>query len=267
MMRLEQLPPSPPLRSLVSGFEERSALFGQTSLTHPLPARPDLFIEIYLAEPYRVSHQHQDFETSPDVALVGPHGVGTTRLLMAGEIKAFSIRFQPGAVHRLIRFDMTAIANHGVAMSDVFGKLTHGLRDVVLGAADFPGRVAAAERWLGNVFREIRPLDRIDLSARILLESGGQKRINALADWAGLSERQFTRRFAAQVGLNPKLYARAIRLNATLKARQSQPHATWTELAHAAGYADQAHFVRECRELTNASPSEFFANWTRIPST
>jgi hypothetical protein len=49
MMVLERLPPSPSLRSLVFGFEERSAHFGQTSLTHPLPARPDLFIEIYLA--------------------------------------------------------------------------------------------------------------------------------------------------------------------------------------------------------------------------
>ena len=267
MMLLERLPPSPSLRSLVSGFEERSAHFGQTSLTHPLPARPDLFIEIYLAEAYRVSHRRQDFERSPQVGLVGPHGVGTTRLLMSGEIKAFSIRFQPGALHRLIRFDMNAIANHGVAMADVFGRSSNGLRDAVLGAADFAGRVAAAERWLGNIQRDARPLDRIDIAGRILLESGGQKRIDGLAEWAGRSERQFTRRFAAQVGLNPKLYARAIRLNALLKTRRSQPQATWTELAHAAGYADQAHFVRECRDLTGSSPSAFFADWTRIPST
>lgn len=267
MMLLECLPPSPALRSLVSGFEERRAHFGKASLTHPLPARPDLFIEIYLAEPYRVSHQRQDFETSPEVALVGPHGVGTTRLLLAGEIKAFSIRFQPGAIHRLIRFDMNSIANHGVAMADVFGRMTIGLRDAVFGAADFPSRVAAAERWLGSMLREARPIDRIDIAARMLIESGGQKRINALAEWAGLSERQFARRFVAQVGLTPKLYARAIRLNTMLKARQSRPEATWTELAHAAGYADQAHFVRECRELTNSSPSAFFADWIRISST
>ncbi len=267
MMQLEQLPPSPALRSVVSGFEERSAHFGQMSLTHPLPARPDLFIEIYLAEPYRVSHGRQEFETSPEVALVGPHGVGTTRLLMAGEIKAFSIRFQPGAIHRLIRFDMIAIANRGVAMADVFGRLTNGLRDAVLGAAGFSGRVAASERWLGNMLRDARPVDRIDIAARMLLESGGQRRVDALAEWAGLSERQFTRRFATQVGMNPKLYARAIRLNAVLKRRLSRPQATWTELAHAAGYADQAHFVRECRELTNSSLAAFFADWTRIPST
>ena len=149
MMLLERLQPSPALRSVVSGFEERNAHLGQAGLTHPLPARPDLFIEIYLAEPYRVSRQRQDFEIAPEVTLVGPHGVGTTRLLMAGEIRAFSIRFEPGAIHRLIGIDMSLIANHGVAMADVFGRMTTGLRYAVPDAADFPGRVAAAERWLG----------------------------------------------------------------------------------------------------------------------
>ncbi len=104
---------------------------------------------------------------------------------MAGEIKAFSIRFQPDAIHRLIRFDMNIIANHGVAMADVFGRMTTSLRDPVLGAADFPGRVAAAERWLGSMSREARPIDRIDIAARVLLESGGQRRIDALAEWTG----------------------------------------------------------------------------------
>ncbi len=266
-MLLQSLPSSPALQSLVSGFEERSAYFGEESHTHPLPARPDLFIEIYLAERYRVSHQHQDFELSPEISLVGPHGVGTTRLLLAGEIRAFSVRLQPGAIHRLIRMDMTSLANHGVAMADVFGRMTIGLRDAVLEAVDFPGRVAAAERWLGHIAREARAVDRIDIAAQMLLRSNGQMRVEALAQWAGLSERQFARRFATQVGLNPKLYSRTIRLNAVFEARRKLPEARWTDLAHAAGYADQAHFVRECRDLTGAPPRAFFANWARIPST
>jgi AraC-like DNA-binding protein len=266
-MRVLSSPVSPALRSLVSGFEERIAHFGETSLTHPLPARPDLFIEIYLAERYRVSHRHQDFDLSPEVSLVGPHGTGTTRLLMAGEIRAFSIRLRPGAIHRLIGLDMRTIADEGVAMADVFGRLTEGLRDAVFGAPDFSARVAAAERWLGQMVDGTRPVDRIDMAARMLLRSGGQIRIEALARWADLSERQFARRFSAQVGLSPKHYARTVRLNAILEARRRRPETRWTDLAYDAGYADQAHFVRECRELTGAPPSAFFADWARLPST
>lgn len=266
-MRLQRLLASSALRSLVSGFEERSAQFGEASLTHPLPARPDLFIEIYLAERYRASHDYRDFATSPEVSLVGPHGVGTTRLLMSGEVKAFSIRLQPGAIHRLVGLDMRQIANEGVAMADVFGQIATGLRDAVFGATDFPARVAAAERWFGRMADDIRPVDRIDLAARLLLRSGGQIRIDALSDWTDLSDRQFARRFARQVGLAPKHYARTVRLSAILDARRRRPMARWADLAHAAGYADQAHFARECRDLTGASPSTFFADWTRIGAT
>ncbi|MFT3976586.1 MAG: helix-turn-helix domain-containing protein [Sphingomonas bacterium] len=266
-MRLQRLPASPALRSLVSAFEERTAHFGEANLTHPLPARPDLFIEIYLAEQYRASHDNQEFTISPEVSLVGPHGVGTTRLLMSGEVKAFSIRLQPGAIHRLIGLDMRHIANEGVAMADVFGQITTGLRDAVFSATDFPARVTAAERWFGGMWNDLRPVDRIDMAARLLLRSGGQTRIDALSDWAGLSERQFNRRFSRQVGLAPKHYARTARLSALLDARRRRPTARWTDLAYAAGYADQAHFVRECRDLTGASPLPFFADWTRIGAT
>ncbi|KQX24264.1 MULTISPECIES: helix-turn-helix domain-containing protein [unclassified Sphingomonas] len=266
-MLLHKQPAQPQLRSLVSRFEERIAHFREASLTHPLPARPDLFIEIYLAENYRVSQQGGAFEMSPEVSLVGPHGVGTTRLLMAGEIKAFSIRFRPGAIHRLVGLDMTVIANRGVDMADVFGRLAAGLRDAVLGAADFAARVAAAERWLARLADGARAADQVDLAARLLLRSGGRIRVDVLAGWAELSERQFARRFAAQVGLSPKLYARTIRLNATLEARRRRPEAHWTNLAHESGYADQAHFTRECRDLTGAPPSTFFDQWARLPST
>lgn len=265
-MLLQRLPPSPALQSFVSGFEERSARFHQASLTHPLPARPDLFIEIYLAEPYCVSQGSRAFETLPELSLVGPHGVGSTRLLMAGEIRAFSIRFQPGAVHRFLRLDMTTIANRGVPVADVFGPLTASLRDAVLRAPSFLARVAAAERWLGQLSFQTRALDRVDVAAQKLLRSGGQARVDELATWAGLSERQFARRFATQVGLNPKLYSRTVRLNALLKARREMPDLSWTELAYQHGYADQAHFVRECRDLTGAPPATFFADWARLSS-
>ena len=107
----------------------------------------------------------------------------------------------------------------------------------------------------------------VDLAARLLLRSGGQVRIDRLAGWAGLSDRHFARRFTRQVGLAPKLYARTVRLNAALEARRERPDAQWTALAHAAGYADQAHFVRDCRELTGATPSVFFPAWAEFAQT
>ncbi|MFG6284305.1 AraC family transcriptional regulator [Sphingomonas sp. S6] len=258
---------SAPLRHLASCYEERSAAFAGETLTHPLPARPDQFIEIYCADRYRVSHDGGAAEISPEVSLVGPHGRGHVRLLLAGEIRAFSIRLRPGTLHRLCGINMAELANRGVDLVDVLGPLTAELRDGVLRASDFEGRVVAAEDWLRRWSGGGGRPDQIDIAARLLLRFGGQVRIDRLASWAGLSERQFSRRFIRQIGLPAKLYARTIRLNTILQARQVRPEARWTDLAYAAGYADQAHFTRECAELTGAAPTLFFPAWARIAQT
>lgn len=257
-MQLTRAPASPPLRSLLRGFEERHGLFAGGCVTHRLPARPDLFLEIYLAERYGVERDGVPIEFSPELALVGPQDRGHTRLLLAGEIRAFSIRFQPGAVHRLARIAMPLLINQGLPAGEVFGPLAAKLRDAVLGAADFLSRVAAAERWIAALAGQVAPPDPIDHAARLLLRAGGQLRIERLAQATGMSQRHFARRFARQVGLSPKFYARTVRLNALFAARQARPAASWAELAHQAGYADQAHFIRECHELAGAAPTAFF---------
>jgi AraC-like DNA-binding protein len=73
--------------------------------------------------------------------------------------------------------------------------------------------------------------------------------MDSLVQRSGLSARQFQRRFTAQVGLSPKLYARTIRFDAALIAHRDTPAKPWTEIVHEAGYFDHAHFVRERHAL------------------
>ncbi|MEA2142994.1 MAG: hypothetical protein QOI64_1424, partial [Solirubrobacteraceae bacterium] len=72
-------------------------------------------------------------------------------------------------------------------------------------------------------------------------------RIEALAGEAGLSARQLRRRFERAVGYAPKRLARVLRLQRALGAARAGDELALA--AAAAGYADQAHFAHECREL------------------
>ena len=67
-----------------------------------------------------------------------------------------------------------------------------------------------------------------------------------------LSERQLARRFVDRVGISPKTFTRVMRLQraATLLAEGALPSAA----ASRAGYADQAHFTRDSRELAGITP-------------
>ncbi|MEG3087764.1 helix-turn-helix domain-containing protein [Sphingomonas sp. PB4P5] len=261
-MRVRNATAGRAIRSFVSAFSERRAVLNGDVVTKPLPARPDQFIEIYLADRYGVSHDGGPHEASPDLVVVGPQSYRRTQLLMSGDIDVFTIRFQPGGFHALFGIDMSALVDEGVVASDIVGAASERLRDAVLGASDFAARVARAEQWVQDRTTNARPLDAVAHAAWLLSRAKGRLRIDMLARRAGLGERQFTRRFTTQVGLPPKLYARTIRFNAVLATKEARPDATWTDLVHAAGYADQAHFIRECHAFSGTTPARFFAEWS-----
>lgn len=261
-MRVRNAKACDAIRPIVRSFSERRAVLHDDVITKPLPARPDQFIEIYIAERYGVSHDGGKREASPEMVVVGPQSYRHTQLFMSGEIDVFTIRFQPGGFHALFGIDMSKLVNEGAVASDILGSASERLRGAVLGAVDFDARVAIAERWIHDRMADARPLDVVAHMAWVMLRAGGRLRIDALARRAGLGERQFTRRFTTQVGLPPKLYARTIRFNAVLAAKEADPNALWTDLIHDAGYADQAHFIRDSHAFSGTTPARFFSEWS-----
>jgi len=262
-MIVDQRPVDASLRSIVRSYAERQALLGADVVTSPLPARPDQFIEFYLQDPYRVSHDDGAPSVAPPIVVVGPQSYRRTRLILSGSLHVFTIRFQPGGFNALFGIPMTTLVNEGVEIGDVIGQAAVELCDAVLLARNFDERVGAAERWLTGKLDPASPVDLVAHAAAALQRSGGRLSVHALARQTELSDRQFTRRFERQVGLTPKLFARTVRLNAVLDAKVRSPCTTWTQLVHEAGYADQAHFVRDCHALAGSAPARFFAEWTQ----
>jgi methylphosphotriester-DNA--protein-cysteine methyltransferase len=80
--------------------------------------------------------------------------------------------------------------------------------------------------------------------------------ISEIAYALNITTRELERRFAKHVGMSPKKLARIYQFQSLFR--------TWpkvnslTELAHAAGYYDQAHFIRSFREISGTTPQTFF---------
>lgn len=77
--------------------------------------------------------------------------------------------------------------------------------------------------------------------------------ITQIAARVGFSERQLRRRVANAVGYGPKRLGRILRLRRAL--RSAREGGDLARVAHDAGYADQAHFAHDCRELAGLAPS------------
>jgi AraC-like DNA-binding protein len=263
-MDIKRALPRPQLRGVVRSFEERRLELGSTVLTWPVAARPHQILNIHMAEPYRVRIDGGPANNTPEVSVVGPQTYRRAHVYLSGSVHVFNILFQPTGLNRLVGINMTSLVNQDLAASDVFGKSAVTLADALRAAPDFSERVAAVERWAGMMLDKCEPDGAIGHASRLLIAEQGLARIEGLVGKSGLSRSQFQRRFAAQVGMTPKLFARTIRFDRALIARRNGPGRSWTDIIHELGYFDQAHFVRECHAFTGLPPSGLVGDWDNI---
>jgi AraC-like DNA-binding protein len=263
-MDIKRALPRPELRSVVRSFEERRADLGSAVLTWPVAARPHQILDIHLAEPYQVRIDGGPAKTSPETAVVGPQTYRRAHVHLSGQIHVFNILFQPTGLNRLVGINMTSLVNQDPAASDVLGKAAAVLGDAVCAAPDFQLRVAAVERWVGMMLDKGGPDGTIGLASRQMIALRGRARIEDLVAKSGLSTSQFQRRFATQVGMTPKLFARTIRFDRTPVARRNAPSRPWTDIIHELGYFDQAHFIRECHAFAGLPPSSLVGDWDNV---
>jgi AraC-like DNA-binding protein len=263
-MDIKRALPRPQLRGVVRSFQERRAELGSAVLTWPVAARPHQILNVHLAEPYRVRIDGGPANTTPEMSVVGPQTYRRAQVYLSGSVHVFNILFQPTGLNRLVGINMRSLVNRDPAASDVLGKSAITLGDALRAAPDFPERVAAVERWVGMMLDKCEPDGAIGQTSRLLIAARGRARIEGLVARSGLSASRFQRRFATQVGMTPKLFARTIRFDSALMARRNAPGRPWTDIVHELGYFDQAHFIRECHAFTGLPPGGLIGDWDNI---
>jgi AraC-like DNA-binding protein len=154
------------------------------------------------------------------------------------------VRLLPGAGGAAFRRPLAELRDQRVAISDL-GLDPHERLDPDARPDQAVRRLAA----LAMSLTEAGQPDRAVQAAVLRLMNPGQ-RVDRLAPELGFSERQLRRRFAVAVGYGPKTLQRVLRLRRFLRADP----ASLAQAALGAGYSDQAHLTRDCRELTGLTP-------------
>ena len=127
-------------------------------------------------------------------------------------------------------------------------------------ASDHIGRVRVVERFLLQQLRNRNPDGLVALAVECICRSRGSLRIDSLARYTGLSQSALERRFRSEIGASPKKFAALIRLRHVVRLRRAG--VSLTDIAHAAGYADQPHFIKDFKRFTGQAPETFFQTAT-----
>jgi AraC-like DNA-binding protein len=209
----------------------------------------------------------------PRVHYVGPHTSPSGYSTFTGNILGFGIFLKPLAPWQLFRLPLLALSNEDFDGTEILGKGAHGLWLRLAEAKAFPEQVRIAESYLLPFARNAQSCTEIMRAAHHLFQRRGSVCVEKLSRLAGLSVRHFERRFMEEIGLSPKLFARATRFQMALDASSRfAPSRSGLEIAHEFGYFDQAHMIRDFHALGGSSPSQIEKNigdmrlWALTPS-
>jgi AraC-like DNA-binding protein len=178
----------------------------------------------------------------------------------AGGADTMGVRFRPGCAYLFFPCPLAALTDSTVSLEDLWGAAARDLWQQLAATPDEAARVglivcALLER-LARVER-----DRVTASAvGDLVRSAGRASVRALAGRAGVTTRHLQRRFAERVGASPKVLARILRFQNTLRQRASAPGRTdWVRVAIECGYADQSHLIHDYAAFAGETPASLLA--------
>jgi AraC-like DNA-binding protein len=173
-----------------------------------------------------------------------------------GEQAGYQLYLDVLGARRLLGILAGELANRLVAFEDIVGEFALELAERLADAPSAPERHATAQRLLGSRLSADYPAaPEVAYVLERLRATRGAARVETLAAEVGWSRRHLAARFRETVGLPPKALGRLLRVeHAAQRVRAGDRLA---DIAYGAGYADQAHFNREFRELVGCTPSEF----------
>ncbi len=184
-----------------------------------------------------------------------------------GETGIFAVRFHPNGFLPFATIPIKEMENTAVSLEKLFKNDGRKIEQNILTASSTFERIKLIETFLLNRLADTKTIDRIVKSiVETILTANGQLSVDELSKQTNIHRRQLERKFSSAIGLSPKQLSKTIRLQATLKMLLSKKFTSLTTLAYENEFYDQAHFIRDFKDLTGFTPKEFYGNNLKMSS-
>ena len=177
-------------------------------------------------------------------------------MTLSGNVQAFGILFKPSGAFPFFGIPMHEMTTVGALHKHQLTNLHEQLAEL----PNFMSKVSFVENWLISLLNDNHiPSNWVPASINLINLSLGKQAIHEVANQVYLSERQLERLYKKEVGISPKKYARLIRLRHARQALKQATTSSLSDIAHQAGYYDQAHFNHEFKNSIGITPGAYLA--------
>lgn len=191
-----------------------------------------------------------------------------------GKVNILIVVFQPFGISSFLHCAASELKNRIITLDPFFGNSISLLSDQLLSQTRILDRIQLIEQFLmrepanGDTGKNTLVCQAIYL----IKQHHGNFPMNTLIATLNVSERKLQRTFEEHVGVSPKHFSNISRVQYFLKLLRKNPGESKTRLTYEAGFYDQAHLIREMKNISGFTPGQYInqsnllaANFLQIP--
>jgi AraC-like DNA-binding protein len=249
--------PAPPLSFYINSFYSPNETF-------PLPREkilplPGLDLKINFGGVFQVydENQGEPFTTLTESWVLGlwtkSHIVDWPE-----DLQYLGVNFKPGGAYPFLGLPLSELQNQVVSLDAIWGTFAAELRERLYDAPTIQARFALLEQFLLARLREPPPgLKFVQCAVAEIARHHGTLSIRELSERLGMSQKHLIVQFKQMVGCTPKELGRLYRFGDILASIDPTQPVDWTLVAHQFYFHDQSHFIRDFREFSGHTPTDY----------
>ncbi|MBX2969788.1 MAG: AraC family transcriptional regulator [Cyclobacteriaceae bacterium] len=259
--------PSPCLSDFVRNYTVINFDFtkNETPPTKHRSPKPEQKIVFYIKGRVNLLETQNGRTRTPPPVSIYNHQRDKRNLQVTSEFLAFIIYLQPGVLHRLLEIPMSNFPGDYLDAELVFNTEVRLISEQLAAAESPLLMISVIEQFLLSKSKRLVDRSPIDAVAKYILSGPTSFSLDAIANQANLSTKQFYRNFVQRIGMTPKLFSRLTRFNHAYQYKLVNPATTWSSIAQEYGYTDYHHMEKEFKEFIGATPKEWVNTELKAP--
>jgi AraC-like DNA-binding protein len=258
-MIYKSFPPSPLLSEFVRNY---TIIHLQFNIHEPPPVKqrspkPEQKIVFYIKGKVNLPDPKVGGMRTPPPVAIYSHQLDKRSLQISSEFLALIIFLRPGTLHRMIRLPMSEFQPEFSDAELFFGTDVRLVTEQLAEAPTHSVMIDIAERFLFSKCKTLDKKSSLDTVASSMLADPTSFSLDAMADQACLSSKQFYRKFIDRIGITPKLFSRLSRFNHAYQFKLNHPDVAWSTIAQEYAYTDYHHLEKEFKSFLGLTPKEW----------
>lgn len=168
------------------------------------------------------------------------------------------VYFKKGCAYPFVDIPMHEYTDYVVDAQDVLSNAILHLREQLLSCTTIAAKFACAENYFTGTYASRMILNPfVDFAVKQIVANPNHLTIQQLSEKVGYSQKHMISLFKSHVGVTPKAFLKIMRFQLAVQEIAKGKAGNWTDVAHAAGYFDQAHFIHDFKAFSGFTPNQY----------